>query len=226
MPNRPARPPAPARPRKFEIRLPCPVCLVMMEKAQVDGRGGLLTLDHCNRCGGVWFEKGEVQQLAMRRPSELWAEIAPRGDMPKPLCPKCQTPIDRDADKCGVCGRSNEINCPHCDEKMKRRNVNGLVLDLCERCHGVWFDHKELNAVWTIAQQMMSARRGSSTAADALAIGGDVLMNAMFWTPGLVVEGAVGAAHLGGAALEAAGGAAEGIFEAILGFISALFDGN
>ena len=51
-----------------------------------------------------------------------------------------------------------------------------------------------------------------------------VLLNAMFWTPGLVIDGAVGAAHLGGAALEAAGGAAEGVFEAILGFISSLFE--
>jgi len=51
-----------------------------------------------------------------------------------------------------------------------------------------------------------------------------VLLNAMFWTPGLVIDGAVGAAHLGGAALEAAGGAAEGVFEAILSFISSIFE--
>jgi Zn-finger nucleic acid-binding protein len=231
MPDRPSRPPRvpppgkPTRPARFETRLPCPVCLVMMDKAQVTGRGGSLTLDHCTRCGGVWFEKGEVQQLAASKPSALWAEIAPRADTPKPLCQKCQTPLDRDAEKCGVCGRSNDINCPHCDEKMKRRDVNGLVLDLCERCHGVWFDHKELNAVWTLAAQM-SAQRRSSTGGEALAIGGDVLMSAMFWTPGLVIQGAAGAAHLGGAAIEAAGGAAEGVFEAILGFISAIFDGN
>ena len=60
--------------------------------------------------------------------------------------------------------------------------------------------------------------------ADALAVGGDVLMNAMFWTPGLVVDGAIGAAHLGGAAVEVVGSAAEGVFSTILEFIGSLFD--
>jgi hypothetical protein len=106
---------------------------------------------------------------------------------------------------------------------MSRVLRNGLVLDVCGRCHGVWFDHKELNAVWSLSLEAAVARR-STRGGEALAVGGDVLMNAMFWTPGLVVDGAVGVAHLGGAALEAAGGAAESVFEAILGFISALFD--
>jgi hypothetical protein len=66
--------------------------------------------------------------------------------------------------------------------------------------------------------------RRSGRGSEALAVGGDVLLNAMFWTPGLVIDGAVGAAHLGGAALEAAGGAAEGVFEAILSFISSIFE--
>ena len=42
----------------IETKLPCPVCLIMMDKAQVKGRGGVLTLDHCSRCGGVWFGRG------------------------------------------------------------------------------------------------------------------------------------------------------------------------
>ena len=209
---------------RFEIRFPCPVCLVPMEKAQVKGRAGVLTLDHCTRCGGIWFERGEVQQLALRQPNALWAEIAPRSDTPRPLCHGCQTPLDRDADRCGVCNRANTLACPACDETMKRHPINGLVLDLCQRCQGVWFDHKELSAVWKLSLDAATTRK-SSRMGEAAAIGGDVLMNAMFWSPGLVVDGAVGAVELGGAALEAAGGAAEGIFEAILGFISSLFDG-
>lgn len=220
MPKQSTRPMA----GRFEIRYPCPVCLVQMDKAQVKGRAGVLTLDHCSRCGGIWFERGEVQQLAVRQPDALWAEIAPRAETPKPLCHGCQTPLDRDADRCGVCNRANTIACPVCDETMKRHSVNGLVLDVCERCQGVWFDHKELSAIWKLSFDAATARK-SSRMGEAAAIGGDVLMNAMFWTPGLVVDGAVGAAQLGGAALEAAGGAAESVFEAILGFISSLFEG-
>ena len=208
---------------RFESRLPCPVCLIMMEKAQVQGRAGVLTLDHCARCGGVWFERGEVQQLAARTSASLWAEIAPRADTPRPPCHVCQTPLDRDAERCAVCGHSNEIDCPSCDQKMSRIARNGLVLDICERCHGVWFDHRELAAVWKLSIDAAAGRR-ASRGGEALAVGGDVLLNTMFWAPGLVIDGAVGAAHLGGAALEAAGGAAEGVFETILGFISSLFE--
>jgi Zn-finger nucleic acid-binding protein len=208
----------------IETKLPCPVCLIMMDKAQVKGRAGVLTLDHCSRCGGVWFERGEVQALAMSQPAALWTEVAPRADLPKPLCHHCQSPIDRDAPKCGACGKPNVLNCPSCDQTMRRHEVNGLVLDVCERCHGVWFDNRELSAVWRLSVEAMQRRR-SSGLGEAAAIGGDVLLNTMFWAPGLVVEGAIGAAHLGGAAIEVAGGAAEGVFEAILGFISSLFDG-
>src|SRR5437016_85472 len=89
-----------ARGRRLETRLPCPVCLVMMDKAQVKGRSGFLTLDHCQRCGGVWFERGEVQALASREPAALWAEVAPRADIPNPPCHSCRSPLDRDAETC------------------------------------------------------------------------------------------------------------------------------
>jgi len=196
-----------------------------MDKAQVKGRTGILTLDHCSRCGGIWFERGEVQQLASRDPAALWAEVAPRADIPRPPCHNCQLPLDRDAEKCEACGNANILDCPSCDQAMKRHAVNGLLLDVCERCQGVWFDHKELSAVWKLSIDAAYAKRRNPRAGEALAVGGDVLLNTMFWAPGLVVDGAIGAAQLGGAALEVAGGAAEGVFEAILSFIGSLFDG-
>jgi hypothetical protein len=172
----------------------------------------------------VWFEKGEVQQLAATKPADLWARIAPRDTIPKPPCHGCGAPLDRDAEKCAVCGRSNQISCPSCDQTMERREFNGLILDVCKHCHGVWFDHKELAAIWTLNLAAMNARR-SGKGGEALAVGGDVLLNAMFWTPGLVVDGAVGLAHVGGAAFEMAGGAAESIFDVIVSLISSIFDG-
>jgi Zn-finger nucleic acid-binding protein len=210
--------------QRLETRLPCPVCLgIMMEKAQLRGARGSLTLDHCERCGGIWFERGEIRQLASRSPAELWARIAPRADTPKPPCHTCGTPLDRDAEKCAACGHKNEIDCPACNQTMKRQTQDKYILDVCLRCHGVWFDHDELQAVWQVSIRDAAAKR-RGRGADALAAGGDVLMEAMFWTPGLVVDGAVGAAHLGGAAIEVVGSAAEGVFSTILDFIGSLFD--
>ena len=49
--------------RELEARYPCPVCLgVAMTKTPI-GRDGALVLDHCARCGGVWFDAGELPDV-------------------------------------------------------------------------------------------------------------------------------------------------------------------
>jgi Zn-finger nucleic acid-binding protein len=232
----------------FEARLPCPVCLgVQMEKVSMGGSGMRLVLDHCTRCGGVWFEKGEAQQLTRHSPSELWKHIPPRETTPRPPCHGCGAPLDRDAETCGVCGRSNEISCPVCDRTMERRQHAGLTLDVCSRCKGVWFDHAELKSVWSLSVAELSksrAGRAVQTAGQAAAIGGDILLESLFWAPGLTINagaaavegighvaGALGSVSLDGAAsaamgaAEVVGGAAEGVFEMIMDIISSIFDG-
>ncbi|MEK7238948.1 MAG: zf-TFIIB domain-containing protein [Gemmatimonadota bacterium] len=206
----------------LEARLPCPVCLVAMEKATLHGAAGALALDHCTRCGGVWFGPGEVQQLASRAPAELWAQIAPRRDAVRPPCHGCGTPLDRDLPRCPACHRANDLACPTCDELMTRRPHQGIALDVCQRCRGIWFDHHELAALWRL--NLAEAARRHSRGTDTLAVGGDVLMDAMIWTPGLVLHGAAGAAQVGGAAIEVVGTAAEGVFGAVLDIISSLFE--
>lgn len=227
----------------LEARLPCPVCIgVQMEKVQVGTSAKSLVLDHCPRCGGVWFEKGEAEQLTQHAPAELWKYVPPRQAVPRPPCHGCHTPLDRDAERCDVCGRKNELSCPVCDRTMERRVHDGLVLDVCSRCRGVWFDHRELKHVWQLSVNAVTSRR-SGGGAQALAVGGDVLLQSMFWAPGLVfhagaaaasgvgqVAGAIGGASLQGAsgaamgAAEAVGGAAEGVFASIMEIIGSLFD--
>jgi Zn-finger nucleic acid-binding protein len=209
------------RERPIETRWPCPVCLgVTMEKGQV-GRGATATtVDYCTRCGGLWFDRGEVGQVARTRPAELRELVPERIERVRPPCHGCQTPLDRDAEKCPVCGRRNVLKCPVCDETMERRAHGGVVLDLCRRCHGVWFDNAELSAIYRL--NLDAARRGRG--ADALSVGGDVLVSAMFWTPDLVVYGGMAAGHAVGAAAEVAGSAAEGVFSMIMEIIGSLFD--
>lgn len=240
-----SQPVAPRTP--FEVRLPCPVCLgVQMEKVSMGRAGSQLVLDHCTRCGGVWFEKGEAQMLTRQSPSDLWKHIPPLKIIPRPPCHGCGTPLDRDAAVCAVCKRKNEIACPACDRTMERREHAGLVLDVCARCKGVWFDHAELKSVWSLSAAGMQQRgrpglRGS--AGQAAVIGGDILLESLFWAPGLTISAGVAAAqglgHAAGAlgglsvdgaasaamgAAEAVGGAAEGVFEMIMEIIGSIFD--
>jgi len=219
------------RPRRaLETRWPCPVCVgATMDKVSVDDGVAAITLDYCPRCGGLWFNRGEVGQLALRKPAVLHSLVPVRTDPIRPPCPGCMTPLDRDAERCAACGRRNLLDCPVCDVPMERRAHAGLVLDLCPRCHGVWFDNAELSAIWRLnlaAATESGKSRRAGRGGEALAVGGDVLLNAMFWTPDLVIYGGMAAGQAAGAAAEVVGSAAEGVFATVMEIIAGLFDGG
>ena len=218
-----------------ETRWPCPVCLgVKMEKASLAaGRGGdgPLTLDHCARCGGMWFELGEVQRLRAERPESLWARIPARDERHRAQCHACRAFIDRDQPRCGTCGVKTRLHCPACDTVMLQVRQSDLTLDVCKRCKGVWFDHHELEAIWELERDRALARRGKGgRVTDRAADGSEVLLETLFWAPDLVFVGAHVAGHAAAAAIEAApavletaGDAAASVFEAIVEIVSGLF---
>jgi len=224
---------------ELETRYPCPVCLgVMMEKTPVGEKAPVL-LDHCPRCGGAWFELGEVQQLRQVRPEDLWKRIAPRAEVQRASCHSCHTPMDRSAASCPTCGQPNLLDCPVCEQTMQVASYEGLRLDSCARCKGIWFDHHELSAIWKLelnaALNRHRDRTGSALADNAGAV---VLLDALTWNPGLVFYGAHAAGQLAGAGasalsnapeaagavVEAAGEAAVGVFELIMEIIAGFFD--
>jgi Zn-finger nucleic acid-binding protein len=224
----------------LEARLPCPVCLgVQMEKVRFGKAPAYLTIDHCARCGGVWFEKGEPQRLALFPPTALAQHIPPRAEPPVAQCHACHAPVSRDAERCGTCDTNNLIDCPACASVMQRRVMGTLVLDLCTRCKGVWFDHAELSSVWSVAIANANLRRPASLRRGA-GVAGDALLESFFWAPDLTVHagaavaqgvgqvlGSVsveGAAHLALGAAEGLGSAAEGVFGFILEMLGGLFD--
>lgn len=219
-----------------ETRWPCPVCLgVKMEKTTL-GKGaddsGALTLDHCGRCGGVWFELGEVQRLGFEGPESLWSRIPARDEPHRAQCHSCRALLDRDAPKCGACGAKTRLKCPACDKWMLQVRQNELTLDVCKRCKGVWFDHHELEEIWKLERDRLVAERGKGGAVARKAgdTGGDVLFEALFWTPDLVFVGAHAAGHAMVAAVEAAPGAVEAggelagkVFEAVVEIVAGIF---
>lgn len=52
----------------------CPKCPAPLETAQVDD----VTVDLCRKCGGVWLDAGELEQIVARE-SEGWASKLIRG---------------------------------------------------------------------------------------------------------------------------------------------------
>ena len=46
------------------------------------------------------------------------------------------------------------ITCPKCGSPMHEQSVNGVTIDRCEGCGGLWFDHGEAEALaedWIVA---------------------------------------------------------------------------
>ena len=227
-------------------RLPCPVCLgVVMEKIPIGTEAAVVEIDHCRRCGGAWLEYGEVARLRAHPAAALWGRIARRDEEAATPCHDCHAPFARGLPACPVCGWRNLLDCPACDRPMVRESREGLHLDVCRACKGVWFDHHELDVVWS---QQAALALGRRPAAAPLArtgeTAGDVLLDVLWFAPDLAVYGAIGAAHaasgiaqaathlpeLAGAApevaigaVEAASEAAGGVFDVIVGILEGIF---
>ena len=191
-----------------------------------------LTLDHCTRCGGMWFELGEVQRLSFERPESLWSRIPARDEPHRTQCHSCRAFLDRDAPKCDGCGAKTRLDCPACDSRMLQVRQNALTLDVCKRCKGVWFDHHELEEIWKLERDRFVTEpgKGGKLARRAGNTGEDVLLATLFWTPDLVflgghaaLHGAAAAAEAAPAALDAVGEAAGSVFETIVEIVAGLF---
>jgi Zn-finger nucleic acid-binding protein len=218
---------------RIEPRYPCPVCLGShLEKTRV-GRGGVLVLDHCRRCGGVWFELGEIQQLRSQRARALWRHVSPLAPDARTLCHSCHTPIDRNTESCASCGTHNTIDCPMCARPLDAQMYQNIRLDVCKSCRGVWFDHAELAAIWKLKLEKDVTPRGRTGLGTTANIPGSIGVDSLIFMPDVLFLGARTAGYalsgaadvvvssgVGGAVADAAGSVFEVIVEIIGGIFS------
>ena len=130
------------------LRLECPVCPGAPLTARRVAPAARFSFDHCDRCGGVWFDQGETSRLRGYRPAALWAAITRRPTVHTISCRSCDARIGRHADECRACGWRVELDCPVCDRPMVRDSSSGVKLDGCRTCRGAWFDNAELEGIW------------------------------------------------------------------------------
>jgi len=192
----------------------------MMEKLK-PVRGQNLVLDYCRRCGGVWFDAGEVRALREAQPKGLGSSVELRETAFRMPCHTCHAPMDRDAESCPACGWKNRLDCPICQKTLDRIEKDGLTLDACKPCRGVWFDNHEIAQIWNleIRRNLPTVQQsdGSVTVADIF------LLDAFLWAPDLVFLTAGGVAHgagaVAGAAADVASGGLEGVADAASGVV-------
>jgi len=98
------------------LRCPRDGAEAVLESAQ--GRKGSFKLDVCPKCGGSWFDKGEITKISGDR--EIERKIVEYAGGPSGLA------------------------CPRCGRGMVNRPVGDIKLDVCAKCKGVWTDAGEL----------------------------------------------------------------------------------
>lgn len=50
------------------------------------------------------------------------------------------------------------MQCPHCDQRLKRARRQGVDIDYCPQCHGVWLDRGELEKIVERSRAPSAAR--------------------------------------------------------------------
>ncbi|MDX2207141.1 MAG: zf-TFIIB domain-containing protein [Gemmatimonadales bacterium] len=225
--------------------VPCPVCPGLpMSRIRV-GAERTVEIDICRRCGGLWLDRGEVQQLRALGLHQF-ALRTTRAWPPRPAqCHACHAVLDRDSERCPACHHDNRLTCPVCEAEMLVVVHGGIRLDVCQCCQGAWFDHHELDAIWGPSFESAVKRREQEGEGTVIYNGDAFAFDALFFAPELIepavtglneVAGAMGSAagqlpellaaspEIAAGLIEVVGDAAVGVLEVAVEIVSAVFD--
>jgi Zn-finger nucleic acid-binding protein len=124
----------------------CPRCSLPLSEVDLGELGGeyaAVVIDACPDCGGVWFDKGELDQ----RDESVWTDVEAlefevvTGDRVAALCPRCSVDL----------------------LSIAPSDLPRLVIDRCPECWGFWLDSGELESVQEMAADLDSETMGAMT---------------------------------------------------------------
>ncbi len=104
----------------------CPVCkcgMIVVEYHNIE-------LDYCTGCKGVWFDSGELELLLG---SYGLGEV--------------KMFLDNSLDSPEATSSEKKRKCPICGHKMGKTTIGErpkILVDMCRRGHGLWFDGGEV----------------------------------------------------------------------------------
>ncbi len=104
----------------------CPKCKVPMIVVEYEG----VELDHCVECNGTWFDRDELELL--------FEDFGPEalGLLPRDMESLPEASTDE-----------AKRRCPLCRKKMRKVRIEvgkGVLIDVCPRGQGLWFDEAEV----------------------------------------------------------------------------------
>ncbi len=118
----------------------CPTCKVKMHTVAMD----TVTIDECPQCGGIWFDRGEFDDvLESTDPDLAWLDV---GFWKNHNDFKVST---------------DDLTCPKCKQLYLTRledPTTSTAAASCSNCRGIWLDtdqlHRIIEAIADIAHRM------------------------------------------------------------------------
>jgi Zn-finger nucleic acid-binding protein len=121
----------------------CPTCREVMIVVEQDK----IELDHCPNCLGVWFDAGELALMLERMGLDNGGfSLAVAIDLPE-----AET-------------TEKKRRCPICGKKMKKVHIGRepkVLIDICSRGDGLWFDGGEVHQIIEQCARKPGAKAGS-----------------------------------------------------------------
>jgi Zn-finger nucleic acid-binding protein len=125
--------------------LACPRDKVVMQEREK----GEATLDVCNKCGGQFFDSGE-----------MFAAFGIKAD-----------PSYWDRAETGGTVKDGELHCPRCHVHMLVQDIkyetDHVEIDRCGKCGGIWLDKGEVEKIMVIGQKLQPVVDAEKAAAEA-----------------------------------------------------------
>jgi Zn-finger nucleic acid-binding protein len=127
----------------METTVRCPRDGSELSARHLGGRIHGFRIDVCAKCGGTWFDRGELRRVthdaAIERMLRDYATSAP-----------------------------NPITCLRDGSPMKRRKIEDVEVDVCGKCGGFWVHGGELEALEAAARDVETTEKGHPTLYQAL----------------------------------------------------------
>ena len=98
----------------------CPKCFSSLKSEVLQRSIWKVQIDKCLNCKGIYLEKGELMTLTGNRPLH-----------------------DLTTKYLGI-DSGSEFICPSCGSLMDDEHIEGIEIDVCLQCNGVWLDKDEL----------------------------------------------------------------------------------
>jgi len=120
----------------------CPKCIGKLNKVEIrfhesadmpeqkEVRITILEVDQCFVCNGVWFDAGELEKYIKNK----------------------LTIVDSPAIDLGLLDEFDKkiVKCPRCNVDMVKKPAplaKDIIIDFCEKCHGIWLDSTEIDRI-------------------------------------------------------------------------------